>query len=622
MARDLEAAVAHHRAGRLDRAAAGYRKILNRDPSHCDALNLLGLIALDQRRADHAAQLIARAIAANPGFADAHNNLGSAHRAAGRLAEAEAAYRQSIALAPKAPSAYANLARALHEQKRFVEAEQSAHTAIALDPRSLGGHVNLAIALRGLRRLDEAEAAFRAALALAPDRIETLKDLATLLGQTRQFGEAVTLHEQALRLRPDDPELHAAYGETLVLMEAAAPALEHFKRAVSLEPQSADLLVALSWAERALGRFDASKASLRRALELQPEMARPQLYLAQTGPVEIDGEQEDRLRALLDDAKLDPYERVAAGFALGKRLDSNDRFDDAFAAFAAANALYRSLRASAGDHFDAADFTDQIDSTIGTFPAQLFDRLAPWGDATELPVFVCGMPRSGTSLVEQIAASHSRIFGAGELAEGNQLAERLAAHNRGRLDLADWDRANAAGVAADFIAKLRVLGNGALRVIDKTPDNVVLLGVLALLFPGARVVLLERDLRDVCLSNFFQYYPVGNLFAFDLADCGIRARETERIAEHWLKALPLRIIRVSYEALVADLEGQSRRLIDFLGMPWEPQCLDFHRTERMVATMSMWQVRQPIYDRSVGRWRHYEQHLAPMLSALQLDANQ
>jgi hypothetical protein len=274
------------------------------------------------------------------------------------------------------------------------------------------------------------------------------------------------------------------------------------------------------------------------------------------------------------------------------------------------------MRADAGERFDAAQFEGAIGQLIDESPRELFSGFSTWGNPSELPVFVVGMPRSGTTLVEQIAASHSQIIGAGEISDINAISLELSARNRDVARVQDWDAAHASSLGDRYVDRLRRLGGNALRVINKTPDNVMLLGLVAMLFPAARIVYVRRDPRDTGLSNFLQRFAHGNIFAYDLADCGVRTRATTRLAQHWLSVLPLRMLTVDYEALVGDLEGESRRLIDFLGLDWEPACLDFHRTRRAVTTLSVWQVRQQIYTRSVGRWRKYERHLGPMLAAL------
>ena len=265
-----------------------------------------------------------------------------------------------------------------------------------------------------------------------------------------------------------------------------------------------------------------------------------------------------------------------------------------------------------GDGFDAQLFSRNIDRIIETTTPKLLADPAI-GSVSELPVFIVGMPRSGTTLVEQICASHSQILGAGELVHIPRLVMDLKRHK--------GDEASKALVrrrAADtHVLRLYRLGQGAVRVVDKLPDNVLNLGLIAQLFPRARIVYCSRDSRDISLSCYFQVFNDGaQYFSYDLGDCLKRCQEVQRLAAHWLRLMPSHMIDVNYEALVADLAGESRRIIEFLGLDWEPACLDFHRTERTVATISHWQVRQPLYGSSVGRWRHYEKHIAPFLAAL------
>jgi hypothetical protein len=305
-------------------------------------------------------------------------------------------------------------------------------------------------------------------------------------------------------------------------------------------------------------------------------------------------------------------DRIAAGFAIGGFLDKAGRHDEAFSHFAAANVLHRQQLAEAGERFDPDALAREVDGVIGRSTPALFSAAAGWGNRSELPVFIVGMPRSGTSLVEQIAASHSHVFGGGERKDIFHIAEAVLGRNRDR-SIEEWDMDLARQPADRHIAHLRRRGGRALRVTDKMPDNVLYLGIIAVLFSAARIIFCRRDMRDNCLSCFFQRFGEGNGFAYDLADCARRYLEIERLAEHWRRVLPLRMLTVDYEALVADPEGESRRLIEFLGLDWEPACLDFHRTERPVFSASLWQVRRPVFNRSVGRWRHYERHLGPLL---------
>ena len=615
---DFQAALEHQRAGRLDRAELLYKKVLRKAPNMPDALHLLGLIALSQGRAERAVELIQKAIrnyARNIG--DAHMNLGNAYLAAGRRSEAEASYRRAIAIDPALAAAHCNLGKMLIDRGEFSAALSTCQLAASLDPHLVEGHANLAGALKGLGRLAEAEAALRQALTLQPGRADLLIGLALVLGELERFDEAVTAHELATRAQPDAAAAHSAYATTLTRMHEADRAREHAGRAVALAPGSASCWLALGLAERTLGRIEEAERCIARAVAIDPQMTEARWHLAFTGRRHADTDEAERLAATLAVPSTPAAERIVAGFALGKIMDDTDRFDEAFACFAGANRLFRESRAEAGERFDAAEFEHLIDRLIAQSPADTFGGFSAWGNTSDLPVFIVGMPRSGTTLVEQIAASHSQVFGAGEISDINAISAQVTARNQGMARLQDWDAAHARSLADQHVDRLRRLGGEARRVINKTPDNLMLLGLVAMLFPASRVVFVRRDPRDTALSNFFQRFDQGNLFAYDLVDCGIRTRACARLAEHWQRVLPLRMLTVDYEALVGDLQGQSRRLIDFLGLDWEPACLDFHRTQRAVTTLSVWQVRQQIYTRSVGRWRHYERHLGPLMCALQ-----
>jgi hypothetical protein len=319
---------------------------------------------------------------------------------------------------------------------------------------------------------------------------------------------------------------------------------------------------------------------------------------------------------LADEART-VRDRVAAGFTLGRVCDRHDAYDEAFAAFALANQLLREDRNAHGTVFDRDKFCDLVTQQIAAVTPPAFVATAGWGDPSEVPVFVVGMPRSGTSLVEQIAASHKRVFGAGERMEVFGI---LSALEEGEVDRppVKWDRAAVRREATAYVRKLQEIGDGAIRIIDKQPDNILALGQIAVLFPRARVVVCRRDLRDVGLSCHFQYFRDDPLvWTDDLADCGFRARQIERLLDHWRAVLPIPVLEVQYERLVANLETESRRLIDFLGLEWDPACLSFHETDRAVMTASRWQVRQPLYSSSAGRWRHYRRHLGPLLRELE-----
>jgi tetratricopeptide (TPR) repeat protein len=552
VANDFRTAYAHHRAGRLDEAEALYRNVLSRAPGHVDALNMMGAIALTQNRPERAVQLISEALRHKPAFAPAHSNLGNALLALGRAADAVESYRRAVSLAPSSP----------------------------------GPAYNLFVALRTLGRTAEAEVAIREAITLNPPALDWRRDLAITLIDLERYDDARVILDDLLPLRPDIPKdwhergvLHYRAGEFVRAREA-------YSRATALAPADAEAWNGLGLTHRALGDFAEAERAFRRARDIAPDRAEAQRNLGLIAKLREDDA--ERLTRLAGNTTAPPMERVTAGFALGKFLDEAGRYDEAFEAYRHANALFLT---TIGKRFDRAALTADVDRIVASPSPK------PHGPASDLPVFVVGMPRSGTSLVEQIAASHPLVHGAGELTDIRRLGE---SGGDGRL------------LAEKYIDGLRRRGGDAVRVIDKMPDNVFHLGRIAELFPGARVIFCRRDARDTCLSCFFTLFTTGNLFSFDLADCAHRQCETDRLIDHWLSTLPLAMTTVEYEALVSDLEGVSRRMIAFLGLEWDPACLEFHKTKRAVATASSWQVRQPLYARSVGRWRHYASHLGAL----------
>ena len=575
-AAELSAALALHRAGRLGPAEALYRKILQQSPRHPDALHLSGLVALARGQTDRAIRLIGKALDASPGFAQGHSNLGNALRQAGRLDEAAGAHRRSIALRPDFAAAHANLGLVLGELGDLAAAEESCRRALALDPRSA----------------------------------EALGNLANILFWQRDYDAAAAFYRRAIALDPGHPSARHGLVESLRATGAVEAAEEACQDALGRTPADAAMWNELGRCRLALGRFEAAAEAFDRALALDPGLADAYRNLAACGRLSAEDPAIARLTAMAARPDLPAEERATAGFALGKALDAADRCDEAFAAYDSANRLYRHVRAAAGDRFDPAALAGTVDRLIAEFGRERRAALAGGGNPSEAPVFILGLPRSGTSLVEQIVASHSQIFGAGELRVIGAAATALG-------PVEGWTADRLRTVAEAQLAQLTALAPGARRIIDKLPDNIFQLGVIAALYPEARIVFCRREPRDIGLSCYFQKFSAGSLtFSYDLADVGLRIRETERLAAHWRRALPLRWIEIDYEALVGDLETESRRLIDFLGLGWEPGCLDFHRTERVVQTASAWQVRQPLFDRSVGRWRRYERHLAPLLEAL------
>jgi len=307
-------------------------------------------------------------------------------------------------------------------------------------------------------------------------------------------------------------------------------------------------------------------------------------------------------------------DNIALNFAAAELLDRVGRYDEAFAHARQANQLV-------GAKYEPAQVERSVDALIAYFTRRKIQSLPRSTLGDERPVFIVGMPRSGTSLVEQILASHPDVYGAGELEAIFQIAGQAEARLSGRgfafpQSLDGITSSLADELAANYLRPLTALAPAARRITDKLPLNFLQLGLISILFPQARVIHCMRDPRDTCLSCYMTHFSSGNEFSYDLRSCGHFYRQYEKLMTHWKRALDLPILDVIYGQLVEDAEGQSRRMVEFLGLPWDPQCLRFYDNTRYVPTASNAQVRQPIYQSSVGRWRHYDKHLAPLLAAL------
>jgi tetratricopeptide (TPR) repeat protein len=665
--------------GMLEQAAESFRRATALRPEFADAHNDLGQVLLRLGRTDAAIESCRRALALQPRFAAALGNLANAERARGALPAAIAGYRRVIALEPGLAEAHRNLGSALLESGDQEAAIASLQTAVALRPEFTAAVAQLARALIAVGRGAEAIPHYDRLLA-RDSRVEILDEYAALLASLGRYEASAGCFRDLLTLMPGNGRLHANLAHVLHCLGDFRAAVAHGRRAVELDPKlpeaylhlgnsllalnvlheaeaayragieiAADhgaLHTAHAMAQRAVGRLAEAQASALLAAALRPDAADT---LALLGSLAIDhgrfDEAEKMLRkALAIDPELpealtslaslhkmsaadapwrDAAERVLARslpvahainlhHALGKYYDDVDERAAAFHHYRHGNELARRSR----PRYDREEMTRRVTRTLAAFDRNTLTALASGGTASELPVFVVGMPRSGTSLTEQILASHPQVHGAGELLYW--------------IFAADVERAAA---PAERVAKIRELGRtyleglagqapAASRVIDKLPVNFRHLGLIHSALPGARFIHLERNALDTCLSIYFQGFSAAHPYATDFGDLAHYYREYRRLMVHWRAVLPPRtLLDVRYEDLVDDPEGWSRRMLAHIGLPWDPRCLDFHRTDRPVLTASNWQVRQPINKGSIERWRRYEQFIGPLREALGEEPN-
>lgn len=606
-------------AGQYDQAEALCREMLAAAPGHPQLMLLQGEICSQLGRHDEAVALLGPLVQRWPAAAAGHFCLGNALHGAGRVEEAAASLRRAVELQPNFAPPHNNLGMVLEQMGDREAAIACYERAIVLDPSLAEARSNLGSALLNTEKdekLQEAILHLRHALELKPQSATAHHQLGVAVQRAEAFAEAIACHRAAIALQPAYPEayyfLAAAYSRT----EQPDEAIGCFREAIAQRPQFALAWVGLAGVVRELGRFAEAIEYYERAIAIEPELGLAHRGLAVCRKTVTDAAELDQLQRMLADETLRDGDRGACGLAIAKHCDDAERYDEAFAAATEGNRLLRVAQHARNIRYDHDAFRASNDETVRTFSREFFASRREWGNPSELPVFIVGHFRSGTTLVEQICASHSRVFGAGELVDIPRTAARL---QRTPSIALEWPREVVRREADRHLRRLEKLGAGAARVTDKLPDNVYHLGLVATMFSRARVVFCHRDGRDAALSVFFQKFSHRVAFSTSIVDAGRRWVEAERMTAHWADTLPLATHHVHYETLIEDFEGEARKLIAFLGLEWEQPCLDFHKTERSVKTASLWQVRQPIYNSSVGRWRNYRRHIGPLCSAIDID---
>jgi tetratricopeptide (TPR) repeat protein len=722
MSDDLSTAVGYHERGLLDQAAQIYQGLLQRDPNHAEALQLLGAVALQQGNPARAVELIGRAIALKPKVGSYHCNLGEAYRLLGQLDRAVACCRTALRcdpslpeaannlglallglgqkdaaveqfwtalrLRPNYPMAANNLGNALRLQGDLTQALAQFHQALKLDSNLPEAHSNLGQlllqqyqrqpalvhcrealrlrpnfpearnnlgnVLRELGKLAEARACYAEALRLVPDLAMTYNNMGQAFQEESKMPEALAWYEQALARDPRSARIHCNLASALEELERHDEAIAHYEQAQQLEPDYAEAYGGLGWVRHEEGRFAEAQALYQRALELRPNLAATHCYMGTLREEQNDFEAAERhlrealrldpdfagarsqlatlLRGKLPEPDLAALERLSVNpdltaskrsalhFGLALVLDARGAYDAAALQLEQANAQRPAEWRAQGKGYNPADHARFVAEMIATCTPEFFERVRGFGLETERPVFIVGLPRSGTTLTEQILASHSQVFGAGELPLAGD-ALRSLPHVTGSQSpavecLGRIDRATARLLAERHREALRARDDRALRVADKMPDNSLFLGLLATLFPRARFIHCRRDLRDIAVSCWMTNFRHIR-WSSDPEHIASRFEEYRRLMEHWRLVLPVPMLEVDYEETVADLEGVARRLVAWCGLDWEPACLDFHQGNRPVRTASVTQVRQPIYKHSVARWKRYEAALGPLLNRLQ-----
>ncbi|MDE2184562.1 MAG: sulfotransferase [Alphaproteobacteria bacterium] len=574
----FETALALHRQGRLNDAERLYHATLKASPSHSGALQQLGVVCAQTGRFEEAVAYFARAVAvaANPGLCTAFGN-------------------------------------ALYRLGRYTDALDRYGQALSLDARFAEADVGRGSALLALGRSDEALAAFAKALALKPQLVEAVVNTGNIHLADGRGEEALAWFQRSARMRPNFPPALEGTGRAQLAIGRPADALVTFEQLLARDLGSAAAWSGKGNALEQLGRIVEARGAYERAASLSPNSPAYHYPLATIARFEEGDSRLVPLERLAERIESFPSaERIPLHFALAKAYDDLNRPALAFEHMQDGNRLRR-----ASSRYDEAFEIGLMRAMADAFTAELMEAKAGTGHLGEEPVFVVGMPRSGTTLVEQILASHPQAFGAGEPMHLHRLIGMGHAGDNFPAGIVSVPNEQLRSLGALYTARLAAQAPGATRIVDKLPANFRLVGLIRLSLPKARIIHVRRDPMDTCLSCYAGLFAQNLDFSYDLGELGRYYRAYEALMAHWRKVLPQdAMLEVSYESMVEDFETWARRIVAYCGLPWDARCLAFHQTQRIVHTASASQVHQPLYRRAVGRAKAYEPWLGALREAL------
>ncbi len=643
----FERALTFLRAGDSVMAEKLCRDALLDCPDEPNLSTVLGAALNRQARAAEAEPLLSRAVAEEPNHAKGHEELGRSLLQLGRQDDAIASFRRALAIDPTLKSAQLTLVHALGDAGRSLEAQAAMQEFLRADPAREA--IAAAATHQRAGRLEEAEAGYREVLRRDPRNLEALRLLALIAIETGHHGQAEQLLARAVEIAPDFiaawvdlsraqlekldlPEARTSIARALALdprsvqvqVQAAniearcgdhEGAVAIFRRALEREPASVPALVGLGNTLKTIGRQAEAIEAYREATRARPAASEAWWSLSNLKTFRFEDSEIEAMQARLDGAGLSEEARAQFSFALGKALEDLGEHRRAFALYDAGNRARRKL-----ENYDPVQTELMNERIRATFDAEFIARHAGAGEPDPAPIFIVGLPRSGSTLIEQILGSHPDVDATHELPEAGRLIQAI---NRGRRDrdaypeaVRGYDAAAFAALGRDYLGATRRYRQGAPRFTDKYPNNFASVGLLSLALPNARFINARRHALDTCLSCYKQLFARGQPFTYDLTELGEYYVDYDRMMRHWHAVLPGRVLDVQYEDVVTDLPGQVRRMLDFLGLPWDDACLRFHETERAIRTASSEQVRTPLYASSVGAWRNYERELAPLAEIL------
>jgi len=639
---NIQQALDYLRRNRPLRAEEACRDYLNNHPGCTDHIRLLSLALMKQDRVAEAEEQLRFALSLNSDFPQLHEDLGSALALQSRFDEAIAEFEKAIQLQPALPLAQRKLGHALVAAGRGVEADEAFHEYIDKDPERtaiirgielqrdgkrdeaisvfrdvLKGNPNNVNAMRhlavcywhGKKRLHDAEALLRRATQLAPDFTGVWLSLGGLLMEMNKYMDAIAAFEKATQLEPKKAEAWAGLGNANARAMYPEKAVQAFERSIAIKDAAPGILSTYAWELKTLGDQAAALKAYRRAIKAKPNYGPAYWSMANLKIFKFKDEEVETMLERVESDDLTEVEDIHFRFALGKAMEDKKDYDQAWHFYHTGNQRQRMTV-----EYQPLDIEGRQTAIRNVFDRQFLNERAGVGYEVPDPIFIVGLPRSGSTLVEQILASHSQVEGTSELPVLGKITESIG---RYRTDFIRYPQA-----VRDLRDKdLRAYGKQYIEeshrhrltekplFTDKLPNNFPLMGFAHLILPNAKIINARRHPFDSCLGAYKQLFGHGQNFTYDMLDLAHYYQQYDAIMKHWHEVMPGKVLDVHYEETVGDLEGQVRRILDHCGLPFEESCVRFHETERAVKTASSEQVRQPIYTGALGKWRRYEKHL-------------
>ncbi len=611
----ISALINLYRSGQLTKAEQACRELLQSYPRSSMVLSLLGAVLQDLGQLEQAVKSFEKAIQLKPDYAEAYYNRGSALQKLGQLVEAVKSFDRAIQIKPDFVEAFSNRGNALRKLGQLEAAMKSYDKAIQIKPDFANAYSNRGTALHDLGQLEDAIKSYDKAIQIKPDFAEAHNARGTALDDLGQWKAAVKSFAKAIQLKPDYADAWYNRGIALQKLGQLEAAMESYDKAIQIRPDFVKAYSIRGNALQELGQLEAAMKSYEKAIQIKPDFAEAHHHLSMLKEFQANDAQIGLMEGLFTDSERREFDHKHLCFALAKVYEDLGEYDKSFDYLEEGNRLHKKELDYNIDHDRRL-----IARIRGIFTAgSLALEVAPDGNASIQPLFIVGMPRSGTSLVEQILASHSKVHGAGELLSMDKLVspilsklpDQIVSQDKSQLSLNEIKR-----VHDGYLEQLTALKVPEKIITDKMPLNFRWIGFILSAFPEAKIIHLNRDPRATCWSIYKHYFSKSNGYANDLGNLVEFYKLYADLMSFWRERFPNAIYDLCYEELTENQEQETRELLTYCDLHWEKQCLDFHRTKRTVQTMSAAQIRKKMYQGSSEAWRNYAVHLQPLIKVL------